>query len=70
MICGGTFFFVSNDNMHMVCLFGREDMALGVEYLQNLTKIPRFDMIIMCLSSADKAGMSTHTSVNCNGVTS
>ncbi|KAK6159812.1 hypothetical protein DH2020_003193 [Rehmannia glutinosa] len=32
-----------------------EDMALGVEYLQNLTKIPRFDMIIMCLPSADKA---------------
>ncbi|KAL0384754.1 UNVERIFIED_CONTAM: Sperm-associated antigen 1 [Sesamum radiatum] len=33
----------------------REDMALGVGYLQNLAKIPRFDMIIMCLTPTDKA---------------
>ncbi|KAI3445421.1 hypothetical protein Pfo_002086 [Paulownia fortunei] len=46
------------DIIRCIATFFMEDMALGVEYLQNLTKIPRFDMIIMCLSSADKDGIS------------
>lgn len=36
----------------------REDEDLAVRYLENLPKVPRFSMIIMCLSSTDKAGMS------------
>jgi len=39
--------------------FDSEDVDLAVNYLDNLTKVPRFDMIIMCLSSEDKAGMFT-----------
>lgn len=35
-----------------------EDVDLAIRYLENLIKIPRFDMIIMCLSSSDKAGRS------------
>ena len=31
-------------------------MNAAVEILENLTKVPRFDMIIMCLSSADRVG--------------
>ncbi|PIN10064.1 hypothetical protein CDL12_17355 [Handroanthus impetiginosus] len=46
------------DVIRCIATFFTEDMALGVEYLQSLTKIPRFDMIIMCLSSADKAELS------------
>lgn len=34
-----------------------EEIDLAVKYLENLTKVPRFDMLIMCLSSKDKAGM-------------
>ncbi|KAL6570194.1 hypothetical protein OROMI_014708 [Orobanche minor] len=45
------------DIIRCIATFFMEDMAFSVEYLQNLTRIPRFDMIIMCLSSADKAGM-------------
>lgn len=45
--------------MDIVLLFGyREEMALGIEYLQSFSKVPRFNMIIMCLSPSDKAGMS------------
>ncbi|XP_057960827.1 uncharacterized protein LOC131152895 isoform X2 [Malania oleifera] len=32
-----------------------EEMDLAINYLENLSKVSRFDMIIMCLSSADKA---------------
>ncbi|XP_074311298.1 uncharacterized protein LOC141647140 isoform X2 [Silene latifolia] len=32
-----------------------DDTELVVKYLEKLTKVPRFDMIIMCLPSADKA---------------
>lgn len=35
-------------------------MRLAVDYLENMTKVSRFDMIIMCLSSPDRAGMYTH----------
>ncbi|KAL3843541.1 hypothetical protein ACJIZ3_000944 [Penstemon smallii] len=42
------------DIIRCIATFFVQDMDLGVKYLQNLPKIPRFDMIIMCLSSADK----------------
>ncbi|CAM8897258.1 unnamed protein product [Rhodiola kirilowii] len=32
----------------------REEMELTVQYLENLTKVSRFDMVILCLSQADK----------------
>ncbi|KAL0422101.1 UNVERIFIED_CONTAM: RNA polymerase II-associated protein 3 [Sesamum latifolium] len=46
------------DIIRCLATFFTEDMALGVGYLQNLAKIPRFDMIIMCLSPMDKADLS------------
>jgi hypothetical protein len=33
----------------------RDDAALAVSILENLTKVPRFDLIIMCLSSMHKS---------------
>lgn len=41
----------------VVYSFGREEVDLAIKYLENLTKVPRFDMLIMCLSSTEKAGM-------------
>ncbi|XP_009611909.1 uncharacterized protein [Nicotiana tomentosiformis] len=43
------------DIVRCVATFSIEDMDLAIRYLENLTKVPRFDMIIMCLSSTDKA---------------
>ncbi|XP_057424136.1 uncharacterized protein LOC130717792 isoform X2 [Lotus japonicus] len=37
-----------------VASFFTEDMDLAVSFMENLTKVPRFDMIAMCLPSADK----------------
>lgn len=37
----------------------RDETELAVKYLENLPKVPRFNMIIMCLSPADKSGMSS-----------
>ncbi|KAH1138260.1 hypothetical protein AAZX31_10G138000 [Glycine max] len=34
--------------------FFTEDMDLVVSYLEHLTKVPRFDVIVMCLSSTNK----------------
>jgi hypothetical protein len=34
----------------------RDDAALAVSILENLAKVPRFDLIIMCLSSMHKSG--------------
>lgn len=45
------------DIVRCVATFFVEDMDLAVKYLENLTKIPRFDMIMMCLSSSDKADL-------------
>ncbi|CAM8888673.1 unnamed protein product [Rhodiola kirilowii] len=36
----------------------REEMELTVQYLENLTKVSRFDMVILCLSQADKTEMA------------
>ncbi|PRQ42392.1 putative RNA-polymerase II-associated protein [Rosa chinensis] len=33
---------------------GSDEMALTVSFLENLTKVPRFDTLIMFLSSKDK----------------
>uniref|UniRef100_A0A803KMY2 RNA-polymerase II-associated protein 3-like C-terminal domain-containing protein n=1 Tax=Chenopodium quinoa TaxID=63459 RepID=A0A803KMY2_CHEQI len=44
------------DIVKCIATFFIEETELAVKYLENLTKIPRFDMIIMCLSPADKAG--------------
>ena len=41
----------------LVCSSDSDDMVLAVKYLENLTKVPRFDMLIMCLSSTDTSGM-------------
>ncbi|CAM8894637.1 unnamed protein product [Rhodiola kirilowii] len=36
----------------------REEMELTVQYLENLTKVSRFDMVILCLSPAEKTEMA------------
>lgn len=43
------------DIVRCVATFLIEDMNLAIRYLEDLTKVPRFDMIIMCLSSTDKS---------------
>ncbi|KAF2307309.1 hypothetical protein GH714_026241 [Hevea brasiliensis] len=34
-----------------------DDMNLAVKYVENLVKVPRFNMLLMCLSAADKADL-------------
>ena len=41
----------------LVCSSDSDDMDFSVKYLENLTEVPRFDMLIMCLSSTDTSGM-------------
>ncbi|KAG1371360.1 putative protein EFR [Cocos nucifera] len=36
--------------------FFKEDPELAVSILDNLAKVPRFDMIVMCLSAMDRSG--------------
>ncbi|CAN4125129.1 unnamed protein product [Withania somnifera] len=43
------------DIVRCVASFFIEDANLAIRYLEDLTKVPRFDMIIMCLSSTDKS---------------
>lgn len=45
------------DIIRCIATFFTEDMDLVVKYLENLTKVPRFDMVIMCLSPSDKADL-------------
>ncbi|CAG7885535.1 unnamed protein product [Brassica rapa] len=42
------------DIIKCVASFFNEDMDLAVKYIYNLTKVPRFDMIVMCLASTEK----------------
>ncbi|KAF8088674.1 hypothetical protein N665_0532s0037 [Sinapis alba] len=42
------------DIIKCVASFFNEDMDLAVKYIDNLTKVPRFDMIVMCLTSTEK----------------
>ncbi|WCJ43057.1 Tetratricopeptide repeat (TPR)-like superfamily protein [Euphorbia peplus] len=43
------------DIIKCVASFFIDDMNLAVKYLENLTKVPRFHILIMCLSAAHKA---------------
>ncbi|CAM8931196.1 unnamed protein product [Rhodiola kirilowii] len=36
-----------------------EEMELTVQYLENLTKVSRFDMVVLCLSNADRTEMAS-----------
>ncbi|XWS58095.1 hypothetical protein CRYUN_Cryun08bG0005400 [Craigia yunnanensis] len=45
------------DIVKCVATFFREEVDLAIKYLENLTKVPRFDMLIMFLSPADKADL-------------
>ncbi|XP_027366389.1 RNA polymerase II-associated protein 3 isoform X2 [Abrus precatorius] len=45
------------DIIKCLASFFTEDMDLVVSYMEHLTKVPRFDMIVMCLSSTDKDGI-------------
>ncbi|XP_022745737.1 RNA polymerase II-associated protein 3 isoform X13 [Durio zibethinus] len=45
------------DIVKCVATFFREDVDLAIKYLENLTKVPRFDMLIMFLSPTDKADL-------------
>ncbi|WZY86801.1 hypothetical protein YC2023_033185 [Brassica napus] len=45
------------DIIKCVASFFNEDMDLAVKYIYNLTKVPRFDMIVMCLASTEKNGL-------------
>ncbi|KAF7126542.1 hypothetical protein RHSIM_Rhsim11G0095300 [Rhododendron simsii] len=45
------------DIIRCIATFFTEEMDLAVNYLENLAKVLRFDMIIMCLSSAERADL-------------
>eukprot|EP00258_Populus_trichocarpa_P022944 XP_024438963.1 RNA polymerase II-associated protein 3 isoform X2 [Populus trichocarpa] len=45
------------DIIKCVSSFFIDDMDLAVKYLENLTEVPRFDILIMCLPSTDKADL-------------
>ncbi|MCL7033852.1 hypothetical protein MKW94_028855 [Papaver nudicaule] len=45
------------DIIKCVATLFTEETELAVKYLDNLTKVSRFDMIIMCLSAADKTDL-------------
>ncbi|KAG7588497.1 Tetratricopeptide repeat 1 [Arabidopsis suecica] len=42
------------DIIKCVASFFTEDMDLAVKYIENLTEVPRFNMLIMCLTSIEK----------------
>ncbi|KAB5556011.1 hypothetical protein DKX38_006920 [Salix brachista] len=44
-------------NSLLVCSSDSDDMDLAVKYVENLTKVPRFGVLIMCLSSTDMSGI-------------
>ncbi|XP_039048808.1 RNA polymerase II-associated protein 3-like isoform X1 [Hibiscus syriacus] len=45
------------DIVKCVATFFREEMDLAIKYLENLTKVPRFDMLVLFLSPKDKADL-------------
>ncbi|KAJ6354234.1 hypothetical protein OIU76_003140 [Salix suchowensis] len=45
------------DIIKCVASFFIDDMDLAVKYLENLTKVPRFGVLITCLSSTDMSGI-------------
>ncbi|KAK6911654.1 RNA-polymerase II-associated protein 3-like, C-terminal domain [Dillenia turbinata] len=46
------------DIIKCIATFFNEELDFAVSFLDNLTKVPRFEMIIMCLSSADRTDLS------------
>ncbi|XP_024020256.1 RNA polymerase II-associated protein 3 [Morus notabilis] len=44
------------DIVKCIATFFIEEMDLTVTFLENLTKVPRFDILVMCLTSKDRAG--------------
>uniref|UniRef100_A0A6N2L2L7 RNA-polymerase II-associated protein 3-like C-terminal domain-containing protein n=1 Tax=Salix viminalis TaxID=40686 RepID=A0A6N2L2L7_SALVM len=44
-------------NSLLVCSSDSDDMDLAVKYVENLTKVPRFGVLVMCLSSTDMCGI-------------
>lgn len=59
------------DIVRCIATFFIEEMDLSVKYLESLTKVSRFDIIIMCLSSADKADIvKIWDDIFCNNGTS
>ncbi|XP_059438126.1 uncharacterized protein LOC132170971 isoform X1 [Corylus avellana] len=46
------------DIIKCVATFFIEEMDLAVNYIDNLTKVSRFDLLIMCLTSADRDDLS------------
>lgn len=58
------------DIIRCIATFFIEDMDLAVKYLENLAKVSRFNMIIMCLSSTDRTDMHrVWDEVFCSGAT-
>ncbi|XP_022745728.1 RNA polymerase II-associated protein 3 isoform X5 [Durio zibethinus] len=49
--------FCNLTRFFLLVSFSREDVDLAIKYLENLTKVPRFDMLIMFLSPTDKADL-------------
>ncbi|XP_057494333.1 uncharacterized protein LOC130779636 isoform X2 [Actinidia eriantha] len=45
------------DIIRCIATFFTEEMDLAVIYVENLAKVSRFDMIITCLSSAERGGI-------------
>ncbi|KAB5529150.1 hypothetical protein DKX38_019231 [Salix brachista] len=52
------------DIIKCVASFFINDTDLAVKYLENLTKVPRFDILIMCLPSTDKADLNVAISID------
>uniref|UniRef100_A0A7N2L513 Reverse transcriptase zinc-binding domain-containing protein n=1 Tax=Quercus lobata TaxID=97700 RepID=A0A7N2L513_QUELO len=44
------------DIIKCVATFFTEEMDLAIRYIENLTNVSRFDLLIMCLSSTDRDG--------------
>ncbi|KAJ7977859.1 RNA polymerase II-associated protein 3 [Quillaja saponaria] len=45
------------DIIKCIASFFTEEMGLAIDYLKHLTKVPRFDLLIMFLSSKDRDGI-------------
>ncbi|KAH7832915.1 hypothetical protein Vadar_001298 [Vaccinium darrowii] len=45
------------DIIRCIATFFTEEMDMVVKYLENLARVSRFDMIVMCLSSAERADL-------------
>ncbi|KAF5952262.1 hypothetical protein HYC85_010206 [Camellia sinensis] len=58
------------DIIRCIATLFTEEMDLAVKYLENLAKVSRFDMIMMCLSSTDRADLHRiWDDVFCNNAT-